>query len=274
MKFKYTSNFKWRMIFILIIFQGNNGFSQMFSSSNDSHSAANITTIWEDENAALNNSAGIINDYNLTAIVNVINVNGFAGLNRYSAALTKKFRNDNAFSVSVKYFGDSDLNEQYYGISYARKVMKNWNIGIQADLVGYSSANFGRIFTPTFEIGTILKASKNLSVGFHVFNPLNQSLNDNLYLYSLFQIGAKYQLSEKVAIMSEVEKASTLQFNFKSALEYEIIENLKLRGGFQTSNSQFHFGLSYGFGKFGLGGSNSVNPQLGSSFGAGFSFKK
>ncbi len=227
-----------------------------------------------DEHAILNNQAAVSTDDEWTFVAGIINLYGFSSLNSLYAASTKKLGNYGVIGLSLKYLGDSELNEQLLGLSYSRKLTDRWHLGIQFDLLSYRSKISGNIYSPSVELGTIIKPTNDLTVGFHVFNPFGKALIGNPYSETLVRLGASYRVSEKVSILAEVQKFQLLPVTLNVGISYQVIDQLAIRTGYQLQGNQFHVGISYTGENVGIHGATAVHNSLGLSSGAGISFAK
>lgn len=236
--------------------------------------AGNNSIAVVDEHSILNNQAGSITDNNWTFVAGMINLYGFSTLNSLYTAGTKRVGEYGVVGLSLKYLGDSELNEQLLGLSYSRKLMDRWYLGIQFDLLSYRSKISGNILSPTVEIGTLVKANKSLTFGFHIFNPFGKALSANPYAETLVRLGGEYKVSEKVAILAEAQKFLLVPVSLNIGISYQVIDQLMIRTGYQLQGNQFHVGVSYRGNTIGIHGATGVHNSLGLSSGAGVSFAK
>lgn len=227
-----------------------------------------------DAYSALNNQAGIISEKNWSFGLSATNLYGLTSLNALSIAGAKTINKKSAISLSVKYLGDVEYNQQTIGIAYARKLMKNWNLALQADLLSYQSQSFGSSYIATVEVGSIVKFSKKINIGIHIFNPFGQSVSDDYLIPAVFRLGANYLVSEKVNLLAEVNKDIISPVNLRFGLDYQPVEVLSLKAGFQTTGNPIFFGISYGFNNFKLHGASALHQSIGTSIGAGLSYSK
>ena len=245
----------------------------LYGGSASNFSIGNATIASSNEMSAINNQAGILSVDKWGFQAGAMNLFGLNSLNLISASGIYKFNSNNAISLSVRHFGDADLNTQVIGLAYARRLLKNWNISLQADLLSFQAPNFGSRYIPTVEIGSIYEVNDKVSIGFHVFNPFGQALTAQEDISAIIRGGVQYQLSKKVSLLAEVEKDILLPFRFKTGIIYNPVENLYIRTGFNTQESQFAFGITYSFGKYSIHGAGTVHPTLGVSTGGEISYK-
>lgn len=222
----------------------------------------------------LNNQAGIISDNNWGFSMGAVNLYGLNTLNALSISGIKQINKISALSLSIKYLGDVEYNQQTIGLAYARKLFDMWNLSLQANLLSYQSQSFGSTYIPTVEIGSIVKATKKLNFGIHIFNPFGQSISDSYLVPAVVRLGTSYAVSEKVSLLSEVDKDILNPLNFRVGIHYKPVEVLAVNAGFQTTGTPIFFGLSYGFNNFKIHGASSIHQSLGSSIGAAISYQK
>lgn len=238
-------------------------------------SLANSTIANSSHYAALNNQAGIINDNNWSLTASTQYLYGFTELSSFSGSFIKTLENKtSAISVSVKYFGNSELNTQLFGVAYARQLMKQWKLALQFDVLGYHVEGFGSRYVPTFEIGSIVNASKKLSFGFHLFNPIPWQLNEYEDYPSILRFGVSYQLSDKINMTAEVQKELDEKLNIAAGIEYKMAAPFTIRMGIATLPRQFHAGVGFHFGGSSIDGAFSWQNQLGMSPGIAYSYQK
>ena len=75
------------------------------------------------------------------------------------------------FGFNVNYFGFNNFNRKLAGLSYTQKLTDNIALGVKADYLQTSIAEYGNNSTLTGELGVCIKVIKDLSFGMNVFNP-------------------------------------------------------------------------------------------------------
>ncbi len=96
----------------------------------------------------------------------------------------------------------------------------------------------------TFEAGVLIIPSEKIRIGFHLFNPVPNSLRKT-YLPSCIRAGAGIWLSSILFACAEAEMSTGRNLNLKTGFEYEPAKNLRIRGGFSSENTSFSFGIGY-----------------------------
>lgn len=170
--------------------------------------------------------------------------------------------------LNISYFGYPKYNESKFGLAYARSFGDVLAVGVQLDYLHTSIAeNYGKKGVATFEIGLLSKINKHLSIGAHIFNPIQAKLTDynNERIPAIIRIGAAYSFDENILVTVEAEKDTQMDPVFKCGLEYRIIEQIYVRGGISTNPGLYSFGFGLDFKKVKIDFSSSVHEVLGYS---------
>ncbi len=267
---------KLKYIIFICLFTTSGAYAQnisLYGGSASNFSIGNATIANSNEMSAINNQAGILSVEKWGFQAGAMNLFGLNSLNIISASGIYKFNANNAVSLSIRHLGDNDLRNQIIGFAYARRLMKNWSISLQADVLSFQAPGFGSRFIPTVEIGSIYEVNDKVNIGFHVFNPFGQALTEQEDISAIIRAGVSYELSDKVSLLAEVEKDIIFPFRIKAGIIYMPVEKLSIRTGFNTQEAQFAFGLSYRFGNYSIHGAANVHPSLGLSSGGEISYK-
>jgi hypothetical protein len=185
-------------------------------------------------------------------------------LNQFSAIVAYP-TSGGTFALQGDYFGFSSYNENQLGLAYGRKITEQVDIGVKFNYHTVQIAGYGNASAVNFEAGTIIHLTDNLHAGLHVYNPLSSKLgkNSNEKLASVYQIGTGYEASDKVFLSAEITKQEDLPLSVSAGMQYNVSENVFLRGGISTlsNNSYFGVGLQLGFARVDL--NTAYHPQLG-----------
>jgi hypothetical protein len=172
------------------------------------------------------------------------------------------------FGLNYHHFGYSAYKEQKIGLAYAKSFGKNFSAGLQLDYLGTSlSDNYGSKNAFTFELGVLARLSNNVSMGAHVFNPVNAKFNDynNEKIPSVFKLGINYSFSEKLIIAIESEKNINMNPIFKAGFEYKLMDIAYIRLGISTNPTINTFGFGIVYHQFTFDFASSLHPSLGYS---------
>jgi len=172
------------------------------------------------------------------------------------------------FGFNYHHFGYAAYKEQKIGLAYAKSFGKNFSAGLQIDYLGTSLAdNYGSKNAFTFELGVLAKLSHSVSLGAHIFNPVNAKFNDynNEKIPSVFKLGINYTFSEKLIIAIESEKNIQFDPYFKAGFEYKLLEFAYIRLGISSNPIINTFGFGIDYHQFTLDFSSSIHQTLGYS---------
>ena len=171
-----------------------------------------------------------------------------------------------SFGLSYRAFGYSQYNESVIGIAYGKKLAEKISAGIQLDYVSLQLPDiYGKKGFITFEAGVQAVPLENLTLGFHLFNPLRQDLTG--YAGEMYNsntsFGAQYTFSEKVTGMMEIYKESSYRPSFRSGIEYHVVKPVYIRAGMTTQPFQNSFGFGFEYKTFRIDLASLYHPVLG-----------
>jgi hypothetical protein len=143
------------------------------------------------------------------------------------------------------HFGYSDFSRDAAGVACGMKLSDKIAAGVQIDYLSErTSGEYDNIQSVTCEAGLIVKASENIRLGIHLFNPVPNSVRKSV-LPSSLRIGAGTYLNKILFVGVEAEMSSVSNLLLRTGFEYEAGTNFWLRGGFCTDNNSFSFGVGY-----------------------------
>lgn len=234
---------------------------------------ASVTNV--DVYSAQNNQAAL--GYLETGGVGISTLNYFlveGGINSYYGVFALPVKTSGTFGLSLNYKGDPTFNQTKIGIGYGRKLTDELAVGLQLDYVGTSTTEVGSGSAFTFDIGVLYKPVQDLTIGAKVFNPIRAKtgLDYEQELPALINVGMNYHPSEKINLCAEAEQEIEEILRGKFGIEYQIIDQLFLRGGYITYPSMFSCGIGVKIQQFKLDLSAQFHQQLGMSPGLGLSY--
>jgi hypothetical protein len=172
------------------------------------------------------------------------------------------------FGLKLSYFGYSMYNESKFGLAYARKLSEKIAVGVQLDYLLTAFGNdYGKKGIVTFEVGILSRINEHLSLGAHIFNPVNVRIADyaNERLPAIIRIGATYAFDKNLMVVAEVEKDTEFDPMAKFGIEYRIIEEIYVRGGIATNPGLYSFGFGLNLKNLKLDFSSSMHQVMGFS---------
>ncbi len=172
------------------------------------------------------------------------------------------------FGFKLSYFGYSQYNESKFGLAYARKLSERIAVGVQLDYLLTAFGNdYGNKGLVTFELGILTKINDHLSIGAHVFNPINAKIADyaDERIPAVFRVGAAYAFDDKLTVTAEVEKDTDFDPMAKFGIEYRIIKEIYVRGGIASNPGLYSFGFGINIGSLKLDFSSNIHNVMGYS---------
>lgn len=224
---------------------------------------ANATVALADEWSVFNNPGGIARQENPAIMLNAGRYYNIEGLDKLSAGFLMPFNKFN-LGISTRRFGDHLYNSSIVSLSIGNQ-LGIASLGINANyhqilLEGYDtrqalSLDLGGIvdLAPAFKIGAII----------HNINQSDLRKETGEKLPTILRTGFSYKPLEALTLLMEIEKMINHGPQFKTGIEYEIIEKFQIRGGFNTNPDIMYFGLGFKPEKYGVDYSLSNHPFLG-----------
>ena len=171
------------------------------------------------------------------------------------------------FATSFADFGYKKYYEQKAGLAFAKSFGEKFSAGVQFDYFRTYIAEYDEKSNFTFELGIISEPVEHLFIAAHIFNPIRSSLNSEELnkIPVVFRVGAGYNVNDKAFISIETEKDMEKAASLKIGLEWNVIENLKLRGGIGTNPLNTSFGLGYRYKKLNIDMAFTYHPVLGAT---------
>ena len=171
--------------------------------------------------------------------------------------------------ASFRYFGYSMFHQMEMSISYARNLGKKIRAGVQ---LVYVQTGFGDIYGQrgnfTFGIGFQADISKNLVLGFSIFNPLPAKPEGeaDVDIPGIYKLGLAYTVGRDLLVTVEAEKNTFWQpVVIRGGVEYRFKKQFFLRAGVATSGDIFAIGLGWRKNKLQINLAATMHQSLGFS---------
>lgn len=177
---------------------------------------------------------------------------------------------NDAFALNVQQFGYAQYLESKIGLAYSKKFGESFSAGLQFDYLNtFIGEGIGNKHSFTFEFGLFSRFNKKLSLGFMAYNPARMKLTDyngyNDYIPVILKLGARYEFSDRISAISEVEKDIYRDFVLRFGLDYKLSDFLYFRGGLSTGVVAYSFGVGVHYNNIKFDISTSVHQVLGPS---------
>jgi hypothetical protein len=155
--------------------------------------------------------------------------------------------------AQISYTGDQNQNSLFTGLAFARKLGYRFSAGISLDILRISIAEgYGSKILPTFETAIMAKVSDNLTIGSHIYNPVQVRLGNyaDERLPAVVSFGLSYDYSTATHITVETRKVSRFPMELISGIEHQFQHQVSARVGFASSPARYTMGFGFRKGKF------------------------
>ncbi len=121
-------------------------------------------------------------------------------------------------------------------------------------------------------VGMQIQLTKDLVIGAFLSNVTQNQVGLEDILPTLWFTGISYSPSPKLQLVLELGHRLGYTWEYKLGFNYQLIEKISVRSGFNTSNRKGHFGLGFHTNRFKIDYAVGVHFSLGLSHQAGLSY--
>ncbi|MCU0378831.1 MAG: hypothetical protein MUC78_11305 [Bacteroidales bacterium] len=141
--------------------------------------------------------------------------------------------------IILTHYGNGDYYRVFSGVGSAVKITDRFALGIQIDyLTERSIGDYRDLSHITFEAGTIMDITSDLTVGLHILNPL-ASLNS---MPSSVSAAVAWHQSDNLYVTAQLSKVTDEPLSFHGGINWKIMDKLVLMSGYMSSPSAFALG--------------------------------
>jgi hypothetical protein len=169
-------------------------------------------------------------------------------------------------SVGGQLYGSQQFRTFKTGLGYSMKLSDKFFAGVQLNYLGLRlPENYGSANTVTGEVGVYAKITRDWKIGASVFNLNRARLADfaDDRFTTMMRLGTSYSFSKKVLVALDFEKNLDYDVRIKTGVEYEVVNNFRLRGGFATAPIELTAGMGYEWKQLQLSVGTSYHQILG-----------
>lgn len=226
--------------------------------------AATRADVW-----ATNNNVGALG-YLERAAVGLYYENRFitAETGSYGLQFAYPLQKAGTFGLAVSRFGYALFNRNAVGIRYAKSFGPHVSAGVGINYHYVSIGNgYGSASAVSAELGVLGRVNRELSVAFHLVNPVRMNLGRTVTqkLPITIRIGLSYLWAKKVLTALEVDADPEQKPNVKFGIEYKPVALFLLRGGFGSRPLGASFGFGFDYKLLRVDVSAAYHQQLGFS---------
>jgi len=249
--------------------------SQQFHSSAKGLALGSTGMSFSGIESIYSNQAGLIDVDNLSIIISSEQRFVVSELSIVSLGIAKKIDERSTIAFYINQHGFDQYKEQRLSLIYARALSAKLNLSTAFDYQYFTIKEFGSKHHFNVQIGAQYDLNSKIRFGAHVQNPFSLSLNDDYQIDTSIAFGIRYQLSEKVQVLSDIRKTTSYAIEAALGVDYRIHEKLDVRLGFASGPSSISFGFGYHFSeKLRFDGSFEQDQILGITPGFSAVFEK
>lgn len=183
--------------------------------------------------------------------------------------------NKNVLGISFQRYGFNEYLEQTSSIAYAKNFSGALALSIMIKHHQLSIAKYGSDGLISMDAGIQYRINEQLWIASHISNPAKTSLNDlaatNLPVALSF--GVSYIFSDKILVLSDIQKVLNSGIDTKIGMEYKLIKWFAMRGGLSANPFRQYAGFGIIYHRFVLDMAISSHLQLGYSPNVAFSYE-
>ncbi len=165
------------------------------------------------------------------------------GANRMAASILAPTK-IGAVGFGVFRFGDDVYSEHLVTFGYGSSI-GNTSLGAKINYLQYRAESFGVSTSTSIDFGGISQITKQITIGAYIINLTQSKLvgTNGERLPTKLVAGLGFRPSEKILIVTEIEKDLDYQITLRSGLEYAIYDKVFFRTGFNMNPNAAYFGL-------------------------------
>ncbi|MFM6934237.1 MAG: hypothetical protein ACKOXP_02265 [Flavobacteriales bacterium] len=210
-----------------------------------SNASVTLTDVW----AQLNNPAALIGLTKFNVGVSYQNRFGLKELQSQAIVMALPVKKM-VLSGGSQFYGYQQYRSMKSGIGVSLSLSDKVSMGVKLNhhYLRFNE-NYGSASNLSADLGLLVKFTNRLYFGCSALNigRSKVSANINERLPSALRLGLRYQISNQLSVLSELEKNVIYPLQVKCAAEYQPSSHWYFRGGIATAPLSFSFGFG---GKF------------------------
>ena len=154
------------------------------------------------------------------------------------------------FSFGAQIAGQTLAKTSKVGIGYALKLTEGLALGINLNFHQFRIQNYGAKSSIVADAGIYYRINQKVTWGCGLLGVSNHKTNTNQEVFPIaLRTGINIQPASWLTCLVEVEHNTALNFRLKGGVEYNPIQNFKLRLGSIINEQTIAFGFGYVFKK-------------------------
>lgn len=166
--------------------------------------------------------------------------------------------------VVISAYGFDEYKEQKISLLYGRKLSENLSISANFDYNTFNIDQFGSKGTFSFGLGASGSLGSGFNFGVYVFNPEKIEIAEASEIPGYIKAGVSKYFSSKISLYTELTKYIDEEMNVSLGIDYQLIDVLNFRIGYNSSPGAICFGIAYnGISNLVIEGGTQYNTILG-----------
>jgi hypothetical protein len=195
-------------------------------------------------------------------------------LNTQKAVFAIPFSN-HVFGIGFQRYGIKEYIEQTTSLAYSKNFSGALSLSIAIKHQQLSIAKYGSESLISVDAGMQYRVNEKFWIASHISNPAKTSFNDlaSSNLPVTLSLGASFIFSDKVLLISDVQKLLNAGMDTKIGMEYKLINWFVIRGGLSVNPFKQYGGFGLIYQRFALDVAISSHLNLGYSPNLAFSYE-
>lgn len=182
---------------------------------------------------------------------------------------------NHVLGLSFQRYGITEYLEQTAGLALSRNFSNTLSISLALKYHQVSIPAYGSGKAISVHAGMQYSLNERIRIGSYIYNPGRSGINElsGSHILSGISVGIAYLLSDKVLLISDLNKMLDFGMNIRMGIEYQIIKRFYLRGGLSANPFKQTGGFGLKYRRFSLDAAVSSHPSLGYSPNLSFSYE-
>lgn len=147
--------------------------------------------------------------------------------------------------LSITKSGVSEFRYTQLGISYARPLLKNLNLGLRFNGGALRIKEYGSAYQMSCDVGFIGTINKISSLGFYISYPIITTASNGLSLPIRMAVAYGYMPNNKTKLMIEIEKIEDREVSPKIGFVYLPLKTVEIRLSSDFMRTMAGWGVGY-----------------------------
>jgi hypothetical protein len=155
------------------------------------------------------------------------------------------------FAAGLCAFGPAKWMETTFSVSYAKKLSSAISASIKINYLGMKLPEENRtLSSASVEMGIIYRFSPTIHAGLHLANPFSIPFKTVTHTDKIpfgIGLGGHAFITDNIILAIEACKTENQPIVFKTGIEWKLVENFYLRGGYNSGPSILFTGVGFNY---------------------------